>query len=77
MWFRCVKCVTSRLEVDIEAVLLPLVSHMDSLHGESGQKEDTVNYIKWFINPDPRAQKRRKGDKELGVEKFLNGADGM
>jgi hypothetical protein len=70
-------CVTSRPEVDIEDALLPLASHTVSLHGESGQKEDIVNYIKWFINSDPKARKWRKEDKELVFEKLSEGADGM
>ena len=70
-------CVTSRPETDIEAVLQPLASHTVSLHGESGQKEDIVNYIKWFINSDPKARKWRKEDKELVFERLSEGADGM
>ena len=70
-------CVTSRPEVDIEDVLLPLVSHTVSLHGESGQKEDIVNYIKWFMKSDPKARKWRKEDKELVFERLSEGADGM
>ena len=70
-------CVTSRPEADIEAVLFPLASHTVSLHCEDGQKEDIVNYIKWFINSDPKARKWRKGDKELVLEKLLERAEGM
>jgi hypothetical protein len=70
-------CVTSRLETDIEAVLEPLASHTVSLHTESGQNEDIVNYIKWFINSDLKAQKWRKEDKELVLEKLSGGPDGM
>ena len=70
-------CATSRPESDIEAVLLPLASYTVSLHGESGQKEDIANYIKWFINSDPKARKWRKEDKELVLEKLLERADGM
>jgi hypothetical protein len=70
-------CITSRPEADIEAVLQPLASHTVSLHGESGQKEDIINYIKWFINSDPRARRWRKEDKELVVERVSEGADGM
>jgi hypothetical protein len=70
-------CVTSRPEADIEAVLQPLASQTVSLHGESGQKEDIINYIKWFINSDPKARKWRKEDKELVLEKLSEGADGM
>ena len=70
-------CITSRLEADIEAVLQPLASHTVSLHDERGQKDDIINYIKWFINSDPRARKWRKEDKELVVEKLSEGVDGM
>jgi hypothetical protein len=70
-------CVTSRLDVDIETVLQPLASCTVSLHGENGQKEDIINYIKWFINSDPKARKWRKEDKELVLEKLSEGADGM
>jgi hypothetical protein len=70
-------CVTSRPEVDIEGVLRPLASYTVSLHGESGQKEDIINYIKWFINSDPKSQRWRKEDKELVLEKLSEGADGM
>jgi hypothetical protein len=70
-------CVTSRPEADIEAVILPLASHKVSLHGESGQKKDITNYIKWFINSDMNARKWRKEDKDLVVQKLSEGADGM
>ena len=70
-------CVTSRPEVDIEDVLEPLASRIVSLHGEIGQHEDIVNYIKWFLNSDPKARKWRKEDKDLVLEKLSEGADGM
>jgi hypothetical protein len=70
-------CITSRPETDIEEVLQPLASHTLSLHGESGQKRDIVNYIKWFIQSDSKARKWRREDKELVVEKLSEGADGM
>jgi hypothetical protein len=70
-------CVTSRPEADIEAVLQPLASYMVSLHGETGQKEDIINYIKWFIDSDSKARKWRKEDKELVLERLSERADGM
>ena len=70
-------CVTSRPEADIEDALLPLATHAVSLHDEGGQKEDIVNYIKWFINSNRKARKWRKEDKELVLEKLSEGADGM
>jgi hypothetical protein len=69
-------CVTSRPEADSEAVIQPLASHAVSLYGESGQKEDIVNYIKWFINSDPKTRKWRNEDKELVIEKLSERADG-
>jgi hypothetical protein len=70
-------CITSRPEADIEDVLQPLASYTISLHGENGQKADIINYIKWFINSDPKARRWRKEDKELVVERVSEGADGM
>jgi hypothetical protein len=70
-------CVTSRLELDIEAVLLPLASYTVSLHGEDGQKEDIDNYIKWFIKSDLKARKWRKEDKELVLKELSERAGGM
>jgi hypothetical protein len=70
-------CITSRPESDIEAVFRPLASHTVSLHAENGQKEDIVNYIKWFINSDPKARKWRKEDKKIVLIKLSERADGM
>ena len=70
-------CATSRPEADIEDVLEPLASQTVSLHGEIGQDEDIINYIKWFLNSDPKARKWRKEDKDLVLEKLSEGADGM
>ena len=70
-------CIASRPETDIEAVLQPLASHTVSLHGESGQNEDIINYIKWFLITDPKARKWKKEDKELVLERLSKGADGM
>jgi hypothetical protein len=70
-------CVTSRPEADIEAVLRPLASRAVSLHGETGQQNDIINYINWFVNSDPKARKWRTEDKVLVVERLSDGADGM
>jgi hypothetical protein len=69
--------VTSRPEPDIEAVLQSLVSVTISLHNQPGQNEDITNYIKWFVNSDPKARKWRKEDKELVIEKLSERAHGM
>jgi hypothetical protein len=70
-------CIASRPETDIEAVLQSLASHTVSLHGEIGQNEDIINYIKWFLITDPKARKWRKEDKQLVLERLSKGADGM
>ena len=63
-------CVTSRPEVDIRDVLEPLTSLRVSLHNQSGQKEDIVNYVKSVVYSDSeRIMKRWKTeDKDLVIE---------
>src|SRR6266702_2718814 len=38
-------CITSRPEFDIRATLTPLTRRCVSLHDESGQKKDIINYV--------------------------------
>src|SRR5579863_9680406 len=38
-------CVTSRPEIDIRTVLEPLTSLRMSLHDQSGQKQDIIDYV--------------------------------
>src|SRR5258708_13628205 len=45
-------CVTSRPEADIIPVLDPLAFRCVSLHGEDGQVQDIVEYIKFQVTPD-------------------------
>ncbi len=70
-------CITSRPEADIESVVVPIASRSISLHSESGQIEDIINYIKSFINSDPNMRKWRKEDKELVIRKLSERAEGM
>jgi hypothetical protein len=72
-------CVTSRPEVDIRDVLEPLTSRLVSLHDQSGQKEDIVDYVRSIVYSDsePIMRRWRKEDKELVVETLSNQADGM
>jgi len=69
--------VTSRPEPDIAAVLQSSASLTISLHNQTGQEEDITNYIKWFVNSDPKARKWRMQDKELVIQKLSEQADGM
>ena len=70
-------CVTSRPEVDIQIILEPLASHHISLHDESGQKEDIINYISHFVQADRRMKKWRPEDKQLVIDTLSTKADGM
>ena len=60
-------CVTSRPELDIQAILGPLTPHPISLHDETGQKQDIADYIRSFVHGDctvggkPTRRVRRKG----------------
>ena len=70
-------CVTSRPEADIRAKLLPLASHCVSLHDESGQQDDINNYIVSFMNTDTNTCKWKQEEKELVVNRLVEGANGM
>ena len=72
-------CVTSRPEIDIRDVLEPLTSRRVSLHDQTGQKEDIVEYIKSVVysNSEPIMRRWRTEDKELVIEVLSERADGM
>jgi hypothetical protein len=62
------KCVTSRHEHDIRAVLEPLTPHSVSLHDESGQRQDIVNCVTSFVRSDRKARRWREEDKEQAIK---------
>ena len=72
-------CVTSRPEVDIRDILEPLTSRQVSLHDQSGQKKDIVEYIKSVVysNLQPIMKRWKTEDKELVIEVLSERADGM
>ena len=72
-------CVTSRPEFDIRATLGPLALHSVSLHEESGQKKDIVDYVKSVVYSDAetRMKRWREADKKKVVESLSEMADGM
>jgi hypothetical protein len=72
-------CVTSRPEIDIREVLEPLTSRRVSLHEQSGQKKDIVEYVKSVVysNSEPIMKRWRSEDKELVIEVLSERADGM
>jgi NACHT domain len=70
-------CITSRPEVDIRDVLEPLAVHRVSLHEESGQNQDIVNYINSVVPSDPKMRRWREEDKKLAIETLTEKAGGM
>ena len=72
-------CVTSRPEFDIRATLGPVALHSVSLHDQSGQKKDIVDYVNSvvFSNSETMMKKWREEDKKMVVESLSERADGM
>jgi hypothetical protein len=72
-------CVTSRPEFDIRDVLEPLTSQRVSLHDQTGQKQDIVDYVRSVVysNSEPYMRRWKKEDKELVIETLAERADGM
>jgi hypothetical protein len=69
--------VTSRPEVDIQRVLDRSAFRSISLHSESGQMEDIVEYVKSVVNTDPKMGKWKVSDKEHVIDVLTKKADGM
>jgi len=70
-------CITSRPEIDIQTVLGPLTSLHMSLHDQSGQKQDIIDYIKNVVHSDRRMRKWRPEDKQMVIDTLSDKADGM
>jgi hypothetical protein len=72
-------CIMSRPEIDIQDALEPLASHRVSLHDQSGQKEDIVNYVKSIVysNSERIMRRWKTEDKDLVIETLSERADGM
>jgi len=70
-------CVASRPEVDIRDILESLTSLQVSLHDETGQRKDILNYITHVVYTDPTMRRWRKEDKELVIKIVSDKADGM
>ena len=70
-------CVTSRPEHDIRAVLKDLTQRAVSLHDESGQQEDIVDYVTSFVRSDRKVRRWRDEDKLLVIKILSEKADGM
>jgi hypothetical protein len=70
-------CVTSRPEIDIRTVLEPLASLHMSLHEQSGQKQDILDYIKNVVQSDRRMRRWRPETKQMVIDTLSAKADGM
>ena len=70
-------CVTSRPEADITPVLDCLTNHSISLHGESGQRQDMAEYVRFVVNTDSMMRRWKPADKELVIDVLTRRADGM
>ena len=72
-------CATSRRELDIRANLGCLALHSVSLHDQSGQREDLVNYVKSVVYSESETMMKRwrAEDKEMVVELLSELTDGM
>jgi len=70
-------CVTSRPEVDIRTALEPLTSRKVSLHDQTGQKKDIIQYVTEVVWSDAKMQRWRDEDKKLVIDTLSERADGM
>jgi hypothetical protein len=70
-------CVTSRPEIDIQSALEPLTSLRVSLHDQSGQKKDIVDYVSSVVHSDRKMRRWREEDRKLVIETISEKADGM
>jgi len=70
-------CVTSRPEIDIRNTLEPLTSCRVSLHEQSGQRQDIIDYVTSVVHSDPKMRQWRDEDRKLVIETLSAGANGM
>jgi hypothetical protein len=70
-------CITSRPEVDIRNFLEPLASNRISLHDQSGQKKDIIDYVNSVVYSDMNMRRWRDEDKKMVSEVLSKKADGM
>ena len=70
-------CVTSRPKVDIKAIIKPLAFYSVSLHDESGQQKDIINYIELIVNTNTNMQNWNPEHKQFVIDVLIKKADGM
>ena len=70
-------CIASRPEVDIRDTLEPLTRLRVSLHEESGQRQDILDYVTKVVNTDSKMSKWREEEKLLVIRILAEKSDGM
>ena len=70
-------CVTSRPEINIKAILMPLTFYSVSLHDEHGQNEDIKDYIRSAVSTNEKMKKWSLEHKQLVIDVLSERADGM
>ena len=70
-------CITSRPEFDIRTTLESLATQQLSLHDESGQKQDIVDYVTFVVGSDRKMKRWRDDEKNMVIDKLTEKADGM
>jgi hypothetical protein len=70
-------CIASRPEFDIRKILDPLEPLQVSLHDESQQKDEILDYIKFVVNSDKKMRSWPDEDKNLVIEVLSEKCDGM
>ena len=66
-----------RPEIDIRNSLEPLTSNQISLHDQSGQKKDIVDYLNSVVYSDKNMRRWREEDKKVVIDVLSDRADGM
>ncbi|KAH9969702.1 hypothetical protein BC827DRAFT_1262912 [Russula dissimulans] len=70
-------CATSRPEIDIKDTLEPLTSLRVSLHDQTGQRKDIIEYVSSVVYSDTKIRRWREEDKRFVIETLSERADGM
>jgi len=70
-------CVTSRPEIDIRTTLESLTSLHVSLHNQSGQTKDIIDYVGSVVYLDKKMRRWRDEDKTLIITTLSERANGM
>ena len=70
-------CLTSRPEIDIKVVLQSLTSFHVSLHDQTGQRKDIIDYVTSVVSSDKNMRRWRENDRQLVIDTLSERADGM